>query len=81
MPNPAAAALVACLLSELHRIFDVRWALPKLLAAAERADDGAVGNADVGGMSRPRRRLPDGAWSAGWRGGRQGGAALVIIRR
>jgi len=54
---------------------------PLLLPAAERADGGAIDDAGVVGVSRPRRRLPDGAWSAGWRGGRQGGAAVMITRR
>jgi hypothetical protein len=53
----------------------------QLLPAAERADGGAIDDAGVVGVSRPRRRLPDGAWSAGWRGGRQGGAAVMITRR
>jgi hypothetical protein len=52
-----------------------------VLPAAERADVGAIDDAGVVGVSRPRRRLPDGAWSAGWRGGRQGGAAVMITRR
>ena len=52
----------------------------RLLPAAERADVGAIDDAGVVGVSRPRRRLPDGAWSAGWRGGRQGGAAVMITR-
>jgi hypothetical protein len=52
-----------------------------VLPAVENADGGAIADADVVGVSRPRRRMPDGAWSAGWRGGRQSGAALVITRR
>jgi hypothetical protein len=50
------------------------------LAAVEDADDRVVQCADVGVVSRPRRRVPDGAWSSGWRGGRQGGV-VVISRR
>jgi hypothetical protein len=51
-----------------------------LLAADEGADGGVVDGADVRGVSRPRRRGAGGAWSLGWRVGRQGGGGVVIRR-
>jgi hypothetical protein len=51
------------------------------LPAVEHADRCAVEVSDVGDVSRPRRQDADGAWSSWWRGGRQGGAGVVIILR
>jgi hypothetical protein len=53
----------------------------RLLPAVEHADRRAIELSDVGDVSRPRRQDADGAWSSRWRGGRQGGAGVVIIRR
>ena len=57
------------------KVFGVAWCCPPLSMQTAAP----LGFSDVGDVSRPRRQDADGAWSLWWRGGRQGGAGVVII--